>query len=464
MADISFGGLATGLDTDSIISGLMEVERQPLERLENDKSYQQARLEAFQTFDTKLDSLLSSIEDLSYSTEVRSNQVAIGDSSYFSATASGAEAGSYQIDVNQLAQVQKSVSSSAYSSQSDAILGTGDLTLTVGEGVVSEGAAGTDYTISITEDNNSLSGIRDAINAGTDDHGVTASIIDNGNEGGDRYYLVLTGADSSDEFELSGSLTGGQDLALDAPVQSAQEAQVTIDGIEVTSTTNTIENAISGVTLNLDEVSTEATTLTISGDPSSVVSKIEDFVSTYNDIMSFIQGQSVTEDDSSSGILLGDFGINSVKRNLQNFISTQVANDGTYKSLAEMGLSTQRDGTLELDTDTLNEALSGDFDSVVEVFTGSDAENLGVFQQIRGYLNDVTHTSTGLLATKETSIEARIEDIDDRILNMQDRLDRKEQMYEDQFIALEAMVAEMNSQSDYLTQQMDALSGMNGGN
>jgi len=466
MSTISFGGLATGLETEKIIKGLMDVERRPLQQLEDKKTIQQARLESYKAFDQKLDSVQSAVKELSYSADIRQNEVSLSNSSYFTASASGAQEGSYAVSVEQLAQNQKSVSSSAYASKTDSTFGSGTINLKVGAGVVSSGAAGTDYSISIDNSNNSLQGVRDAINAGTDDHGVSARIIDNGNEGGDRYYLVLNGADSKDEFTLDASgLSGGDTLALDAPVQQAQSAQATIDGIQVTSATNTIENAISGVKLNLTQKSNGDTVqMDIAADTGSVVSKVENFVKTYNDMMDFVMSQSKTG-DSQGGALLGDRALNSVKLGLQRMISSNVEGQGTYSSLVELGLSTQRDGTLEFDAGKLQEAMGDDFNSVVNVLAGND-DNQGAFKQMRTYLNDMLSPSSGVLATHEKTINSRIDDIDEQINSMEDRLDKRKQTLESEFAALGSTVAEMNKTSQFLSQQLgggSAFSSMMGG-
>ena len=469
MADINFTGLASGLDTDSIIKGLMEAERQPLNRLEGDKKYFQKRMEAFKAFDDRLAALNSAVDALDLNSDLRQSQVSLSSEEAVSASVTAAQEGTYKVAVEQLAQVQKSVSGSAYASKTEAVFGSGEITLTAGDGVVSEGATGTDHTITINEDNNSLAGIKTAINAGTQDHGISAAIIDNGNEGGDRYHLMLTGADSSTEFSLASGLSGGTEtLALDPPTQNAQDAVAYLDGVQLTSDTNTIENALNGVTFNLEGVSPddgagglESTTMTISTDNSSVVEKMNAFVKAYNETMSFVTGQSKT-DESDSGILIGDSGLNSVKRRLQSLLTTTVSGNDSYKALTQLGLSTNRDGTLKFDESALTNALETDFEEVGRLVAGDD-EVEGTFKQYRSYLNSMTSSTTGLYATRQENIERVLDRIDSDIVKMEDRLDRREQMLLGKFTALEQMVAEMNSQSEYLTQQMDKMPSLGGG-
>lgn len=468
MSDISFTGLASGLDTESIISNLMEVERQPIKRLEADKAYFQKRLQGVKVFDEKLSALNSAVDALDTQGDLKESQVLLSSEDHVSASVTSATEGTYEVSVEQLAQVQKSVSQSAYASRSDPVFGTGELTLTSGDGVVSQGAAGTAHTISIDSENNTLTGIRDAINQGSEAHGVSAAIIDNGNEGGDRYHLMLTGADSSTEFTLQSSLSGGTEtIALDAPTQSAQDAVAYFDGVQITSQTNTIENPIEGLTLNLESVSPddgagglESTTLTIDTNTDALVEKMQAFVKSYNDAVSFVTSQSKIG-DSGGGILLGDSGLGSVKRRLQNLLTTQVEGNDSYSALSQLGLSTNRDGTIDFDAGTMEEAISEDYAEVSRLMTGDDTTE-GVFRQYRDYLTSMTSPVTGLYANRQENIERSIDRIDNDITQMESRLEKRKQMLVDKFTALEQMVSEMNSQSDYLSKQMEKLPSYGG--
>ncbi len=196
---ITFGGLATGLDTDAIVKELMGIERLPVKRLENDKSYYNSRLKAFSELDGKLQEFLAKAEAIDTSAELNSASVNSSTEDYLSATASGtADVGSYQVTVVDLAQQQKDVSQ-GYADKTSASFGTGSLSLTVG---------GESSSITIDAENNSLDGIAEAINDA--DLGVQATIINDGTE--NPYRLILTGESVSDSFSLDSSgLSGGTD-------------------------------------------------------------------------------------------------------------------------------------------------------------------------------------------------------------------------------------------------------------
>jgi flagellar hook-associated protein 2 len=456
MTSINFTGLASGMDTNLIIENLMELERLPLKRLEDDKQFYQSRLSSLKTYHDKLSALNTSVDALSLSGNVRETQVSLSNSDYFSANISGAQEGTYSVTVEKLAQVQKSVSETAFASRTSMVFGTGELNLTIGE---------TSHTFSITENNNSLDSIMNTINEEVNTHGISASIIDNGNEGGNRYYLVLTGADSSMEFTLdSTGLAGGTETLSVAVTQTAQNAVAYIDGIQVTGKTNTIENAIHGVTLSLENVSPDngsggltPTTMTISLNKNSVAGKIENFVKAYNDMVTFVAEETKVI-GSGGGLLTGDSMVSTAMRRLQNMLGKQVEGTETYSALTQLGLTTSKDGTISFDNGKLTKAVEENFDDVTTLMAGDD----GIFKQYRNYLTNLLGSSSGLYATRQQNVQRITDRIDKDIERMEARLEKREQILTKRFSAMENLVSVLNAQSDYIKQQMDMLSNMGG--
>jgi flagellar hook-associated protein 2 len=457
MTSINFTGLASGLDTDMIIKSLMEIERQPLTRLEEDKQVYQTRLYAFKTYHDKLTALNTAVGALFLSSSFRESKVSLSSEDYISASVNNAQSGTYKVTVEQLAQVQKSVSENKYISRTDKVFGTGGLTLTVG---------GINHTISINENNNSLDGIINAINEGNNIHGISASVIDNGNKGGNRYYLALSGGDSSMEYTLESGLSGGSETLSTEVMQNAQPAIAYIDGIRINGKNNTIENAIKGVTLTLESVSPDndsgqltPTTIMISLNKDLVTEKIENFVTAYNDIIAFIAGQA-TEVEPAAGILAGDSMVNMARRRLQNMLGTQVEGADTYTALAQLGLSTNKDGKISLDKNNLTKAVEDNFDDVVKLMAGDD----GIFKQYRSYLNNLLSSKTGLYVERQKNIHKITDRIDKDIERIESRLAKREQMLLKRFSAMESLVSSLNAQGEYIKQQMDMLSNMGGKN
>jgi flagellar hook-associated protein 2 len=534
---ITFGGLATGLDTNTIITELMNVERLPLNTMEIDKAWFQKRQEAYETLDGKLNSFLSSIKNLGSSDDLNKKSATTSSDDNLSVTAGvDAQAGaSFQVEVVSLAQVQKNVSD-GYADKSANNFGTGEFTLTVGDN--------DSITITIDESNNSLEGIMEAIN--DTDSGVNAAIINDGTDS--PYRLVFSGEDVASSFTLTSTLptfngdissqlqSGGyadqdavvfgagtidlstgdqitlsnetnsmQDImdAINAEsgttgitasivadgdnfvlslsggatisttdlsggnydalslteAQAATQAHIRVDTIDIYSDSNVLTEAIPGLTLNLAVAEEGVTTnISVSLDEAAVKSQIEKFVTGYNDVLSFIGSQATTE-DSDGGILGGEATINAVKRRLQSMLTTMVENSGDFVALSQLGLKTQKDGTLELDSVVLDKAIENNMDSIEKLLVGED-ETEGIAVQFQNYLEGITNSVNGIAAANKTSTEATVENIENRMEQMELRLIKKEETLRKRFNSMELLISSMNSQSAFLSQQMDMLSSM----
>ena len=454
---IQFGGLATGLDTSSIIDQLMNIERQPLTRLEADKTWLNNRLKAFTELDTRLKAFSDSIKDLNYRDTLLKRSTTLGSEEFFTASASrdAMPGASYEVEVVSLARVQKSVSGGVASSSAP-LFGTGSLSLTVG---------GDTHTIDIGEGENSLTGVMEAINAA--DVGVRAAIINDGTVNPDGsstpFRMVLTGETVAKEFSLDAStLTGGASLDLGTPVQQATRAHVRVDNIDIYSDTNTLTEAIPGMTLDLRKAEAGTTTsLAVNVDKAAIKEAIEEFATGYNKVVSFITSQSVI-DGEGGGVLGGDSGINAIKRRLQTMLTQPVENSGTLRALSQLGFETQKDGTLQVNEKTLGAAIDENLDSVVSLLAGEDGVE-GVATRFKNYLFDLTSSATGMLQGRRESINSNLKRIDTKIDASQARLEQRQKTLEAQFSAMETLVSNLNAQSSFLTQQMTALTNMMSG-
>ncbi len=453
MGTITFGGLATGLDTNEIINGLMEVERRPIERLEQDKAWMNNRLTGYTAFDAQLASLKSALSRLSSIDTLESRQVSLSDEGLFTARAGNdAVAGAtYDLEVVSLAKVEKSVSQ-GYADKSASGFGTGSLVIQVG--------SGSSHTIDITDENNSLEGISKAINDA--DIGVQAAIINDGT--GAPYRLVITGKEAGEDIALNVTLSGGSlDPLTFTESQQATQAHIRVDNIDIYSKNNTIKDAIPGVSLDLQKAEAGKTvSLKVSKDTRPMLDGINAFVKRYNAAVSFVTGQSKMGADDEAGLLAGDAGLNSVKRKLQGLLTTMVDTSGSFKALSQLGLETQKDGTLNVDELTLKKAVVDSTDDVAKLLTGENDTD-GIISQFESYLDKMTDSETGLLAGRKMSIEAGIKRADRDIEQARMRLASKEEVLRNRFIALEKLVSGMNSQSAFLTQQMNMLTSMMSG-
>ena len=330
---IQFGGLATGLDTNAIIKALMDVEREPLKRMENEKKFLSSRLEAFSQFESKLSALSDSIGEMNTSDKLGSYTTRAGSEEFFAlsvASSTQASQGNFQMEVINLAQVQKDVSI-GYTDSNEAVFSGGTITIN-----------GTAIAI---DAGSSLNDIRDAINQAENDSetGVTASTIFDGN----NYRLVLTGADAETTFTASvAGVSDGTTALSFANTQPAEMAEVVIDGITITSRSNRIENAIPGISIDLlkENVTGESTTISVETDFTEITAKLEAFAAAYNDINAFIEEQK----DADWG---NDSSFRSVTRKLQSLLVTNNGGTGNFNHLVDIGFkSDSKTGTLSVDT------------------------------------------------------------------------------------------------------------------
>ncbi|HBG20959.1 MAG TPA: flagellar hook-associated protein 2 [Desulfobulbaceae bacterium] len=480
---ITFSGLATGLDTDSIVKDIMALERASLNRVEAKKEKATQRLEAFGQFKAKLDALKSAVGDMTLTSQLRSTKATLSSESAFTATTTSGMSGSYNISVAQLSQVQKTITD-GFSSNTASVLGTGTITVN-----------GTQITVN--EDNNSLAELAQSINAQSETTGVRASIINDGS-GATPYHLVFTGKDASTSFTVTSDLKDALNAPIDlgeTNVQSAQQAVVFIDGIKVVSETNTLSEAISGVTLNLNAVSStshsgtpevgidpwdwadppvyNSTRMDVESDTGAVKEKITAFVTAYNDAINWILSgyeefggsSEVAEVEEGSdeeavlgSVLRGDATINSMKRQLQNVLTSSVDTVGGFKILSEIGITTNLNGTLQQNNTKLDDALQKKFDDTVYLLSGDDTTT-GVMKNLNSLLLKMTSSTIGMYAQQKNAYDSSVDIYDSQIDQMELRLTKREQILRAQFSAMEQLVSSLNAQGSFLTQQMNALNG-----
>jgi flagellar hook-associated protein 2 len=480
---ITFSGLATGLDTDSIVKQIMDLERAPIDRLEARKTSASERLTAFSQFKSKLDDLKSAVSNMTLTSNVRTTKVALSSEDAFTASSNSAAPGNYDISVAQLAQVQKTVSD-GFSSNTESILGTGSITV---NGV----------NITVDESNNSLLTLAESINAVSDQTGVSVSLINDGSTT-DPYHMVFTGKDANTSFTVTSNLED----ALSDPVafnttvaKSAQQAVAFIDGIKVVSDTNTITNAISGVTLNLGSVSQTSSAgtaeagvdpwewadppvyttanLDVSADTDALKEKVTNFVTSYNSVIEWINSgyeefgggttvNAATAEDSGdeeilSAVLRGDATINNVKRSLQAVFTDSINTSGAFSILSEIGITTQVNGTLRQDNTKLDAALSGNFDDMVSLLSG-EGEVDGVMKKFNSLLLNLTSSTSGVYANQKNAYSSSVKSLDSQISVYESRMTKRESTLRAQFTAMEQLVSSLNAQGEFLSQQISYLS------
>lgn len=382
----------SNIDVASIVSQLMTVEQKPLTALAKKEASYQAKLSAIGTLQGALSSFQSAVLGMSDIAKFQTMTAASPDSLVLSASAaSTAAAGSYTIDVTSLAQGQKLVAAGQLSST--ASIGTGAATtLTFDFGSITGGTfnAGTGTytgstftsngngtkTVSIDATNNSLQGIRDAIN--TANIGVTATIINDGS--GTPYRLAFAssaiGSTNSLKISVAGDAALGTLLAHDpaatqnlSETMTAQNANFKVNGVAVSKPSNTVTDVIQGVTLTLQKTTTTSASLTVTRDTASIQSSVGAFVKAYNELNKTLKDVSSYDPVAKKGaILQGDAAVRAIQSQVRAVLNNPVSGAGALTNLSQIGVTFQKDGSLALDSSKLSAAITSNPNDIAALF------------------------------------------------------------------------------------------------
>lgn len=393
MASIVSSTGASGLPIDSLVTAQMQAEQQPLTDIKTKISSYNTKLSAYSTLKSGLSTFQTAVTKLATAAQFNAQSVTASDATSISATANGtAVIGNYSVSVSQLASAQK-LATSAFSSATD-IVGTGKLTISFGTYTAAAGgnpasftANGdkSDITIDITSSNNTLAGIRDAINA--KNASVSASIVNDGS--GNR--LVITSKDTGEVNSLKISVadddgnntdTGGLSALAYDPLASsnsmtqmvaAKNALLNVDGMSISKSSNTVSDVIQGVTLTLKAVTSTSNTLSVGTDNDTIQSSVQSFVDAYNALNTSVRSLTkfVSAGSSSNGVLLGDSTARNIMVKLKSMLSASSPTATTYKTLSDIGVSMGSDGSLSLDSTKLQKAITNNVSDVAKLFSPS---------------------------------------------------------------------------------------------
>ena len=428
-------GAGAGFDTKKIVEALVNAERAPTEARINSKI---AESEATISGLGQAVSILNVVQDaalrLNDAKDFQTFSVSNSQNSAFSATStSSARAGSNNITVSQIAQEQRSVSN-AFASEtnqfsSDAVT----LSLTVGSADAT--------TINVADA--TLQGTVSAINAA--DLGVTAEIVDTG-VAGDRYRIQLIGETGADQsFELSSS---DESISFSS-VQTATDAQLNVNGIDFTRSTNVIDDVLTGVSISLNTVTDGAASLTISQDNNQARANIVDFVTIYNEAQRQLKELS---NSTADGALAGDSIFRGLTASLRNIVLGTSSSAGTnIQNLSGMGIAVARSGELVVDDAKLDSALANNYADVVQIFSANTDDQAassdaaaGLAGDINKLITNATDTDSYLVTQQETLTTAN-STREEELSDLADRMERVEERYNRQFLAMQQIIDQMNS-------------------
>jgi flagellar hook-associated protein 2 len=459
-------GIGSGLDIDAIVGALVNAERAPkaaqLARLEKTTTTQISALGqlrgALSSFQTALKGL-SDIGQFENRSAKSSNNTLLSVSA-----AKTAQAGSYSVKIESLASGSKTASRS---------LDGGFVTGSAGSLTVKLGADDAGIEVAIKA-GASLSEVRDALNAGLKDSGISANLVTNPVDGKARLVMTSsnTGADKDVQISAGAGLEsleiGGAMLDKNAPdfadqsgvLESSANAVFSIDGLQLQSATNTITNAIPDVTFNLLAADKDKTvTVTVAQDRTGVTNNIKKFVEAYNSLIgttNTLTGIIPVGDGKPpvTGGLVGDASVRNVLANMRSELTSPLGPDGV-RMLTDLGITTQRDGTLKIDDAKLATALADNYDAVGVFFAGDE----GLMKRLDKRVDSFAK-SGGVLDQRVSGLQKTVSSIDEQRETLTRRVDQLQARLYSQFNAMDSLVAQLTTTSGWLSSALDNLPGV----
>ena len=372
MAQNAVFGINSNLDTQDIINKMVSLEARSMDLVEAKKQIEQQKLASFQELKNRLQTFKSVVTTLNTQSRFIVNKSVFSNNSFSDSnkvvditTTSSASSGTYSLIVNNLATESKLITSGHAETTSSIAFGT--VTIVIGSSASS--------TVTIDSTNNTLDGLRLAINnLGLD---VKASFLNDG-DATNPYRLLVSGTQtgSSGTVTMSHATTPTPFSASSSAIsfettQTARDASLLLDGVSITKSSNTVTDVISGAALKLQ--SAGSGTISLSTDTEAITTKVSDFVDEFNEISLFLAEQLALDSETEeTGVLFGNFAVQNLQQILRSSISTKVKGiSGDYTYLSQIGITTQSDGTIILDTDDFSDALVGDIENVSQLFSSN---------------------------------------------------------------------------------------------
>jgi len=453
---ITFSGF-NNIDFNTILNAVMSQESQPLTALQTRQSTLKAQNSAFGTLIGKLSTLGTAADALKDSTSMAKLTASSSDATGVGVSStSGTIPGTYQVNVTSLAQAQVSASQT-YTSTS-AIVGTAGQTLTINP------STGDPMTVTLTGDT-TLQELANLVNNGQTQPPATASIVQ---ISPGHYQLVLTAASTgtANSFTIASGLTGGEGLSftdtdndgvsgddLADLTRQAKDAVLSVNGLSITSSTNSLTDVVPGVTLSLNKDATNAV-VTVSRDTASAKDLVKKFIDAYNAIAQFTKDQ--TNASLNGQVSIGrDPVLRSFKDNMRGTLMAEYGS-GTYKKLAEVGIGFDRDGKMTLDSTAFDRAMSTSPSELQTLFSGSSG-NGGAFGALAGLVKEYSQAG-GFVSSVRTRIDEEVTRIDKRIASMQATLEIRRQALQQEYIAADLAMTQLKNQSGSLASLASGLS------
>jgi flagellar hook-associated protein 2 len=458
MAGLTSSGLGSGLDINSLVSQLVTAEKSTRQaQITRQQTGTVTSISALATLKNAMSTFNSALDPLKTIEAFSARSATSSDQEFFSASATNEAApGVYDVQVEHLASAHQ-ISSTAFASGQSHVVGTGTLTINVGD---------ESFEIGIDSDHDELAQIRDAINNATDNTDLVTATIVNAADGA---HLVLSSGASGADHAISISQAGGDgglsrleyNPSLTAnfrQLREARDAEAYIAGELHTSDTNTFTDAIDGVTITLiKEDPGEVKTVTIANDTAATVGRVKAFVDGFNQLAKQIGTlRSFDATTKKAGPLLGDAMLRGIESELRNKIANPVAGaSDAYQTLASVGITTEKDGTLKLDNAKLTAAMNADFDGVARLFGSTDGIAARLSNALTPRLDSDAELNIRTKRLNQKSLDLQKEQV-----ALDARMAKVEARYRAQFNALDGMLAKMQSTSSYLSQQLSQIANI----
>jgi flagellar hook-associated protein 2 len=464
-------GAGSGMNTQALAQNLVDAEKTPQAKVINDK------IDATKKEITGYSGLMYVV------TEVKKAFDVLADPTQFAGlvtknsqpaafdviTNPSAQPGMHDISVTNVAKPQRSLTKTGFADSNSSVVSGSDFTLTL---VAGTGATSKSTSITVPG-NSTLIGVRDAINSAK--AGVTAQVIDSGVEGApDRYKIMLTGQPGANNaFTLSSSIakvgfntnqTPGQP---DTTLQAAVNANIVVDGISYSRSSNSIPDVVPGVTFDLlSETSGSSATIQLSRDTSDLKTKVDKVVSTFNDFQNFIKiATDPKSDDPDFGGTLSKVSIGkTVQAKLKQMIfgTAGSTTNNSVRGLRDLGVKLQQDGTLTVDATVFQKVSTANYDKVVTMFSGKALQNEkgattdGVAVSLTSWVKTLVSAQGPLLQGSQND-STKVTKYQDDLAKLQTRMDGLLARYTKQFAAMDSIVGKTNSLKTSLTSTFDGM-------
>ncbi len=440
---ITAAGIGSGLDVESIVSQLMTLERRPLDALQTESTAFEAQVSAYGKLKSSLASFQDAMASMKSDAGFKVFTANTSDDTVLTASAtSSAAPGQFSLEILRTAEQHRMVSSSAYDG-SYQVASNSSMEISVGDG---------SFTVDIGGMN--LQEVAAAINSASDNAGVTASVVNVD----DGIHLLLSSNETGSDGALQVNYSGVDPFGMETINKDRDgsggfsaadlDAVVVLDGgsgLTATRSSNTVTDLITGVTLKLKSQGFAG--VEVARDVEGITASAQKFVDGYNALRTGIS-------DARNGDLKGDNSLLTIESRIIGVLNTAaIASDSLYSYLSGVGISIQKDGSMSLDTTAFQSAVGANVPAVTALFSQTDQ---GFAYRLDSAVTDLL-ASGGLLDTRTDGLNRQLEDLSSREDQLTRRLDLIEQRYRSQYTALDTLIGQMKTTSDYLTRQLAGL-------